>query len=282
MSGSRHTIRVSHTAFTLIELLVVISIIALLLSIMTPALGKAKKSAQAVLCSSNLRTWGQIFSIYAAENNGKFPTWGDTNATSGYVFTEMAKFQYGRDFNDNKMLLCPTARKLPQVGDNTHMTHELGGQGYAWMLNPAMMATSEFGSHSSYGENLWIRKMAFPSILNDPAQSQYYDERTWQRMDTMKNANKVPLLLDARWQGAWADNIRTSQLKVPAKETRFYNSQNWSAINCFVMRRHKDGVNIVFGDGSAGPVQAEDLWKLKWNKLSKEVDIENDLSWLKF
>src|SRR5437016_762140 len=59
--------------FTLVELLVVIGIIALLVSILLPALAKARKSAQKVKCASNLRSVGQLFYTYASLNKGFFP-----------------------------------------------------------------------------------------------------------------------------------------------------------------------------------------------------------------
>jgi len=55
--------------FTLIELLVVISIIALLVGILLPALGAARKTAQKAVCLSNLRSTGQGMATYAANND---------------------------------------------------------------------------------------------------------------------------------------------------------------------------------------------------------------------
>ena len=71
-------------AFTLIELLVVITIVALLLAIITPALRKAKEYAKRVICSSNSRQTGLALGVYAENNDGKVvpltrPDGGSTN-----------------------------------------------------------------------------------------------------------------------------------------------------------------------------------------------------------
>src|SRR5436305_1969190 len=66
-------------AFTLVELLVVIGIIALLISILLPALSRANDAARAIKCGANLRSIGQAVVIYANQNKGKiFPWLNDT------------------------------------------------------------------------------------------------------------------------------------------------------------------------------------------------------------
>jgi prepilin-type N-terminal cleavage/methylation domain-containing protein len=62
-------------AFTLIELLVVISIIALLVGILLPALGAARESARGLVCQTHVKNLSTAFVAYATDNNGWWPGW---------------------------------------------------------------------------------------------------------------------------------------------------------------------------------------------------------------
>lgn len=61
------------SGFTLIELLVVISIIAVLMSILMPALTRVREQARKTVCSTRLRDIGAAFHLYRADNNDKLP-----------------------------------------------------------------------------------------------------------------------------------------------------------------------------------------------------------------
>lgn len=91
--------------FTLVELLVVISIIALLLGIMLPSLGRAREIARAVVCQTNQRNLGSVVLMYTNEHNGKMP--------GSEEWFEMVIDSTGYDMPDNS-LLC-SRENMPPV-----------------------------------------------------------------------------------------------------------------------------------------------------------------------
>ena len=91
--------------FTLIELLVVISIIALLLSILMPALTKVKDQARSAVCKSNLKQWGLCFSMYLVENNEKYAVGFSAAGTWDGWIEKMEPY-----YEDGDLFICPSAK----------------------------------------------------------------------------------------------------------------------------------------------------------------------------
>ena len=153
---SRETNRRS---FTLVELLVVIAIIAVLAALLLPVLGRAKESARATVCLSNLHQVGVALQIYVPENNNKMPVMRDVVPDPAVVATNTFPTidkVLAPQLGNQSVLRCPS--------DLAHI-FEITGSSYSWnnLLNGQdadhlKMFTFQF---NSYQVNLVFDKQAF-------------------------------------------------------------------------------------------------------------------------
>lgn len=115
--------------FTLIELLVVIAVIALLLSVLLPAISKARELAKRAVCANQLRQVGLAIPLYAEAFDNSLPWWGYTPGGSvethpyvayrqDWIWPEtgehkamrMACLYEGKFIREPKMFYCPSNR----------------------------------------------------------------------------------------------------------------------------------------------------------------------------
>jgi len=238
------------TGFTLIELLVVIAIIALLMSILMPALGRVRRQAKVVMCQSNLKQLGNAFEMYAGDNDGYFQEgWGglpvciEDNVGSHWWIHALKPY-----YQDPRVCLCPMATKWGwDVSKNLYW--EGGATFLAWSAQGWLGPTgSVYGSYgiNGYVEHNQCEYDPFPLIR-------------W-RQSGVKGAGNVPLLLDAPWIDCWPTEF---------DEPPGIADLNWSAgsmIARFMINRHEGRINCLFLDYSVRKIGLKEMYVLKWNR----------------
>jgi len=223
--------------FTLIELLVVISIIALLIAILLPALQRVRKQVRAVSCQSNLRQWGVIVSMYTGDNDGKFPRLHfvvmDADETWPYIFRP-----YYSDSND--LLLCPVATRSELRQDNPMPVEyygQVGSKSTAWKIvssDPEVVFEGSYGINRQHGLRIDRQEIRAP-------------------------LNNVPVLLDCAHLIAMPFTFDD-----PPEYDGAIGPSFIGGINYFCINRHDGTINGMFLDWSVRRVGLKELWTLRW------------------
>lgn len=256
--------------FTLIELLVVISIIALLVAILLPALNKARDQAKAAVCKSNLKQWSYIWVMYADENNSKFPSGEVSIAPDGSLISggDMAWYRgawivalQDEWQRHEEMLQCPSANKINDGFD------------YGGPDSMYRMANAWENYYCSFAANNWLYDTDRSMIQE--RNSQY----NWRNVDAGGSyRNNIPVFMDSMWRGGGPHYETNLAHQRPA-----FNGQ-WAGFEQemmhFAIDRHHGGGNVLFMDWSVRHVNVRQLWTLKWHRqFDQNLAYERDKSY---
>ncbi|MEN8127768.1 MAG: prepilin-type N-terminal cleavage/methylation domain-containing protein [Planctomycetota bacterium] len=234
--------------FTLIELLVVIAIIALLLSVIMPALGKAKKAAKSLVCRSQLRQMQLASTMYNQANDGDM-YWYDAYASGTVWISNMEPFIGDTD----AVRYCPSTKVDPDQG---------GSSKYAWHWG------EEAGS---YAINGYIYKDNENDVLANFWPPGEFEAHAYQSLDTVTNSGNTPTFFDCAWLDRWPKDTDEIDALHDLDDPR---NTATSHMSLMMMNRHGKAGNVSFVDGHAEAVELSDFWSLKWHR---KFEIKHDM-----
>ncbi|UCF43287.1 MAG: prepilin-type N-terminal cleavage/methylation domain-containing protein [Planctomycetota bacterium] len=235
--------------FTLVELLVVIAIIALLMSILMPALSRAREQAKDVLCQSNLRQWCTVHTMYTEDNEGYVVGYDDQSAEHWWP---IALLPY---YGEQDLCLCPAATRFWSEG---HKPSSISAWGIwdpekeAWLADELMEGYE--GLYGSYGANEFSG-----NAPEHVAEGYGGPQKFWRRL-AVKGAGYVPLLLGCNMMGGFPEHIDFP----PEYEGKFEMGGDELARYC--LNRHNMAINGLFLDCSVRRIDLKELWVLKWHR----------------
>jgi len=234
--------RAGSQAFTLIELLVVISIIALLVGILLPALGAARRTAQKISCASNQRQLGLALQMYAQQNNDHYPYAYYRDPNNGEVTYWWHRMMMdgmavgSTDDGGNSNLVCPSDTN-PYDSDTTDPDNPL----------------------SSYGINSY-------TAMTDGLNSAPDNIDDWHNSGWMKTGEMIApsdlMVLTEIWHGHIIERFQPNRLPnpivytLPNPDASLWNIIDWSRHG--TDRVSASGpVNITYGDGHVASASRE-------------------------
>ena len=239
--------------FTLVELLVVIAIIALLMSILLPAMSRVRKQAKAVMCQSNLKQMGTCFTMYTGDNDGYFQEgWYDTAPVS--MEKDMWMEALRPYYQEPDLRLCPMATKpATKMG----LSPGEGNTFIAWGIFTGAWGFDVAGDYGSFGGNCFV--------WNPPPHVEviqgHLTSNNWRR-DDVRGTAFIPLFLDCKWYDGWPDNEEVP----PEYQDEPWGSDHLNGMLRFCVNRHNEYVNCIFLDYSIRRIGLKELWRVKWHR----------------
>ena len=253
-TASRRTLR---RGFTLIELLVVIAIIAILASLLLPALARAKKKARTVACISNVRQWGVYWHVFVQDNDNLFPVGTSVSWARG-AWLDSLQSLWGEKA---QVLLCPEATQRRKNASGALTAY--GDATSAFIMGIGSTTTNDL---ASYGFNDW----GYDAQEDIQGRKK---EWHWRTLDVPGDLSNIPLMGDARWRGGWPHYSARNAYMPSPKPDDYASAANHTEyeIQHFTIPRHDKRINMLFFDGSTRSTALRDLWGLKWHR---EYDTE--------